>query len=512
MRVSCFVFFYLLNCVCFSQTQFVKKDVPIPGTMLGVSRDLVQIHADTFLLIGVTGQTNTAGYFNRLTVAAVNKNGDYLWHKSYGDKNHSYLPTYGSYRMLRQKGSFVFSTMTCTDTNGVISGVLLKLNHAGDTLWQSTYTAPANQQIFDLSINFTKDGGFLLVGNQQTDLPLYNGHPVVCIQAQKLDSNGQQKWAKQYCAANLDNIAFAIDIIENPLSKDILITGFQRNGSNTYGIILLTDSSGIEKNRFGNYSARPFLSQMSNIIFTQDSNFIAVGAELSDQKLYTDYTLSYAGVVKFDRNCNVLYKKLHDTLSYANGYNRIEELPNGTFVVSGTLDALLKRVHGYNAYARISLLDPNGDVIWRKYYDNVVDADNADNPLGMVLTKDGGLAFTTAVIEPKVTPVYYTFYRTDLSACDPNAIGCYATGIKEERFTSDNFVVLPNPNNGDFTIRSTSELHLVLYNALGQNIKSLDLGGLSSSEVSITDLSAGVYFIKNANDAGEKGLKIIVSK
>lgn len=139
-----------------------------------------------------------------------------------------------------------------------------------------------------------------------------------------------------------------------------------------------------------------------------------------------------------------------------------------------------------------------------------------------VLTAGGAQTYlwntteTTASISvtPSVTTTYSVtgydannctgtqFYIVNVSKCQ---------GIAEASL--ENLVsVYPNPNNGDFTIRSASKLHLVLYNALGQSIRSLDLGGLSSSEVSISDLSAGVYFIKNANDASDKGLKIIVSK
>ncbi len=85
-------------------------------------------------------------------------------------------------------------------------------------------------------------------------------------------------------------------------------------------------------------------------------------------------------------------------------------------------------------------------------------------------------------------------------------------GFDENKISSVSFNVYPNPNNGNFNVISTSNLHLTITNELGQVIKSFELNSDNHFTISIDELSSGIYFVV-ANDANSTQYqKIIINK
>jgi len=55
--------------------------------------------------------------------------------------------------------------------------------------------------------------------------------------------------------------------------------------------------------------------------------------------------------------------------------------------------------------------------------------------------------------------------------------------------------IFPNPNNGSFTIETTSDMTLNIINGLGEIIRTITLSASHNYQTSVTNLPDGVYFI-----------------
>ena len=60
--------------------------------------------------------------------------------------------------------------------------------------------------------------------------------------------------------------------------------------------------------------------------------------------------------------------------------------------------------------------------------------------------------------------------------------------------------IYPNPNTGQFTIRTSNGGSYQLLNGLGQLLESFTLGGQQPMSKDVQGLCAGIYFIRNVND------------
>jgi hypothetical protein len=70
--------------------------------------------------------------------------------------------------------------------------------------------------------------------------------------------------------------------------------------------------------------------------------------------------------------------------------------------------------------------------------------------------------------------------------------------------------VYPNPNTGQFTIRTSTAGNYQLLNGIGQLLESFTLGGQQPMSKDVQGLSNGVYFIRNAEDGSVQ--RVVVAK
>lgn len=72
------------------------------------------------------------------------------------------------------------------------------------------------------------------------------------------------------------------------------------------------------------------------------------------------------------------------------------------------------------------------------------------------------------------------------------------------------FKVYPNPANSFFNIESSSAIeNITLTDLNGRTVKNINVNSLSSTEVNISDLTAGMYFVTVQTDNGSGSTKII---
>ncbi len=88
---------------------------------------------------------------------------------------------------------------------------------------------------------------------------------------------------------------------------------------------------------------------------------------------------------------------------------------------------------------------------------------------------------------------------------------CFAVstvGIKNN--LNDNGIsLMPNPNNGTFTIKSTREGTYAIVTELGQIVETIKTNAINNYSVSITDLQAGIYYIVGIDNGARQ--KIVVT-
>lgn len=121
-----------------------------------------------------------------------------------------------------------------------------------------------------------------------------------------------------------------------------------------------------------------------------------------------------------------------------------------------------------------------------------------------------GTTFTASANTPQT--LNYTVTGTDENGCVGNTqikvtvSGC--VGIAENQAPEANFTISPNPNNGNFVLRSNTEAKLRLINELGQLVKEIELSAENGYQAEVKDLAKGFYFVSGSNGAM---VKIVVS-
>lgn len=90
----------------------------------------------------------------------------------------------------------------------------------------------------------------------------------------------------------------------------------------------------------------------------------------------------------------------------------------------------------------------------------------------------------------------------------PATVTVVTTGLDDTE-SLINFSVYPNPSNGIFTIQNNNNIHFVITNAIGQ-VVFIEDSNSNQSQIDLTHLSKGMYFLKASNNDGNKIIKIIL--
>jgi PKD repeat protein len=140
------------------------------------------------------------------------------------------------------------------------------------------------------------------------------------------------------------------------------------------------------------------------------------------------------------------------------------------------------------------------------------------------ITASGGTTYTwtspasnspSIAVSPTVTTIY-SINSTNANGCSSFAIFTQTvspcTGVESIAGTSQNVSLYPNPNNGNFTIQSGSDITLSIVNELGQLVKTINLDNSNNHQYVIDGLQSGIYFVTGNNGTTIVRQKVVVAK
>ena len=127
-----------------------------------------------------------------------------------------------------------------------------------------------------------------------------------------------------------------------------------------------------------------------------------------------------------------------------------------------------------------------------------------------------GATTTVITVTPNISTAYSVIGTNTNNCSNTNSITILVstcTGLWNNELDNSNITIYPNPTNGEFKIKSNNtELNLLLLNNLGQLIKELTINSSNNYQLSINDLSAGIYLITGSCNNQILKQKIIITK
>jgi len=213
---------------------------------------------------------------------------------------------------------------------------VVKLDAAGNILWQKTYGGSANDFLYALQI--TNDGGYIAAGSTGSsdgDLNGNNGARDYWIV--KLNPSGTIQWQKNYGGSS-DDEAYTVQpttdggyiVAGYTLSNDGDVTS--NHGQKDYWIIKLTNSGNLQWQKCFGSSAD---DQVSALQQTADGGFVASGySGGADGDVTANHGNNDYWIVKLNAGGNLQWQKSFGGSSNDQAY-AIQSTPDGGFIAAG---------------------------------------------------------------------------------------------------------------------------------------------------------------------------------
>lgn len=491
-----FIFFILhLNLASQGFRTFVK----IPKGTNHCTKDVFELTNGNFFGLGISIDTLNNKVRYPLTAVILDSQGKTLKIKNFIKTKTPFSNAPITIRTSCKVGNYIYFAGTVFDSSFKFTGVLIKFNFNGDTIWWKNYV-DYNYDITIHKVSPSVDGGFLLIGDLSDNV--HGIQPAILI---KTNANGIELWRKIIHKSNPDG-AETKSVLQDTLTKKIILAGNQNFGSGIwYSRILILDS-------LGNFITSNAFQQggVQDIIQTLDKNFVVVGFE--EISGHQSTTRSFA--LKFNINSpNTPIWRIDNfgPITLYNVFNNVCEFPNGNLLLSGSIDTTGLTNNVFTGLVRYLEVSPNGQILKTRYYNYAPDLvnDYGQYVYSTNITSDGGWISTNSPIHLGNNPMIFVKY--DAIGCDSTLAYCAnSVGISKYNFDEIGLKVWPNPTIDEINIESEIliESEIEISNALGQTLVSKKIN-LKNEQVKLADWPKGIYFVKIKNSQFQKTYKVI---
>ncbi len=457
-----------------------------------------------------------------------------LWRRDYGGD----LTDIGYSVVEAPYGGYVLTGISNSNDSADMRGYLWKTDEYGTIVWMKTFLEDGNNTC-TFSVKGTLDGGYIVAGTRRWpgELDIY---------LIKTDADGEIEWEEQYETDSLSETTHSID---QTTDGGYIVAGYSitTTGNNDF-FLMKTNMTGVEQWRkwhrwehdefvycvqqttdggyiitgsTGLYEQRDLLlmkfdadgdstwAQRYNghaitegkcVLQTTDGGYIVTGhteeIEVSAADIY---------ILKTDENGDSLWAK---TFGYSRGQDwgeSIVEIPGNGYIVCGTW-----HVPGEQWDICALRLNNEGDSLWLGLYGEDRHVESAHN---IIITAEGDylITGTTEAFEhgPNVALLKIASDQTGVG--EGNHILPTVTSLHQN---------YPNPFNATTNIRyslnSSSEIELTVYDLLGRKVQTLDRGfkkaGNHSVDFDASEFSSGIYFYKLSAGEFSETKKMVLLK
>lgn len=462
-----------LSLKIFSQPLFFEKKF---GTALpDYSRSIVQLPSGTVYLLGNSASGNLGN--TDVSLIRLDKYGNEEWTEYYGDEN--FNNGYCINKCSDGNLIFVADALISSSDKDIL---IYKVDTLGGIIWQYLYSTSLNESA--QYIEETTDGGYVAAGFQ-TDTFGFNNSLVF-----KIDANGNFVWDKSFGGSDND---YASAIKQIPGGNLILTADTKSYGAGEYDVELTKmDANG---NIIWQYTYGDSLNNgCQGIYVTSDNYLISFGeTELYPASPYDMF------VEKLDTNGVSIWKQYYGNISTTDACFSIAETFDLGYMLTGYSNS-------FNGGAPIDLavikIDSSGNQLWGRSYGGL----GVDIGYQIIPSLDNGFYITGKYFDVEFSDDQYYLLHIDK---DSGSV----TTISDRFGKLLDLLVYPNPNNGNFYIKSTVKdmpVEIMIYSIEGKLILEKKIE-LSNSLISLNLLlSKGIYIVEIKSDEIIDRKKMIV--
>lgn len=416
----------------------------------------------------------------------TDSHGNPIWKKQY-DISIGGFECFYDLIELPDSNYLVTGVYTNTVTNDD-DGFLAKIDIGGNIIWLQKYMHPDDDEI--TAMRLTPDGKVILVGYT------FSSGTYSDVLLIKTDLNGNLIWRKRFGNAFAEKY-YSIEIIKN--NTEYLLGGdygYYSSGNPYFDMSLMrTDTAGniIWQQQYG-------ISQNESgkcAIPTLDSGYAICGMyNDTGSVLKTDKNGVVQWIKKFSQQQGTLYS--------------IKQLQDSSYVIiKSDIDTQNANRTGF-----LTKADKNGNVLWERIYPHPTSG-ISNYFFGFNTTADKGFIITGQYNHVGQPFKNLWLVKTDSLGCD--SVTCsYLTGIEEQNKNTQTIKLIPNPNDGNFTLLMNKEvqnLSLVVYDVTGKEVCSNSISNTNNIQLNCTDLKNGIYIVKVfSNSVYLQSHKLVIQK
>lgn len=461
---------------------------------------------------GITTATDAG--FGDIFILKLDSTGNFDWVKTIGGTSYDE----GDDIAIDSNGNVIVAGLFSTDSIDFDPGpgvflmsasentFILKLDANGNFIWAKSIASPTENYVSAMHLD--KDDNIVLVGkfggvtdfdpgSTQFNITAVSTDIYIC----KLDINGDFIWAKHLINPSANTSCFTVTTDQ---SNNIILAGLLLGttdfdpGSNT---VNLTNTS-------SNCSYFLKLDANGNFVWvnTYEGTDMTYGKHVLTDAINNIYLAGFfIGTVNFNLHSG------NNSLTSGGATNnsfllKLDSNANYQWVLqlNDLNDITLHNNHVYTCGNHISKYDSAGFQKW-----------TIDSSLSQrIVTDNYGNVFTTGTFSGTVDfdpgMGVYNLSSNSSSVFIQKLNDAGITDIKTTPSKNDLITIYPNPNNGQFYLRSSVAGHYKIINSLGQFIKNIDLPANQNTRVQLEGVSAGMYYIADYQNGGKIIAKIVV--